>query len=554
MATNSPPDRGRFESENPYDSLGEAEAGEPIQITKNQRKTKRTKFIPWEYSPTLFENAPRAHEGKYLVVETTSGSKLTDLSVFTVDAILSNIAPNYVSADKMRDGKILILTKDAKSAKHALTITEVKGVCNVKVTDHNDLNQVKGSVYCEEIMQENLEELKDRLKSQNVTDIRRVTKMEDGKPVNTPLHILTFNSSKLEDTVKMGWKILKIRKYYPSPLKCTKCLVLGHTKKNCPEEQEYCRRCAKVRHEGDCTKVACRNCPDADPPHSSNSAGCPKMMEEKAIIQIKEDMKIPYFKARIEFEKRVQKAAKTAETQQQIQDQQEMYRNRTFAQVATQDSTQQQILKTLELLARKIENLEKNQIANKQTTTATKRKRRTSTKIVSHTSSSDEETDNNPTTPHIQNKQQKPQQTQQQVIKKPEQHDNNNSVTDNSDYNNSINNNNHNQIEDVEMIVSNTDNADGYSPTGKSTHAAVNSGNENFNQEHKFKEIKGLFESVKQQAYTTRKNSQQTQQQRTNQPTTISTMEYEDDNKAMKRPPLQKNATNDGKKKKIPKN
>jgi hypothetical protein len=556
MSANSPPDRGRFESQNPYDSLGEAEAGEQMGSTRKPRKTKKTKYVPWEFSPTIFENSPRAHEGKYLVIETTSGPKLTELSVFTVDAVLNNIAPNYASADKMRDGKILILTKDAKTAKHALTVTEVKGVCYVKVTEHNDLNQVKGSVYCEEIMQENLDELKDRLKNHNVTDVRRVTKMVDGNPVNTPLHILTFSSSKLEETLKVGWRVLKLRKYYPSPLKCTKCLVLGHTKKNCPEEHEYCRRCAKARHEGNCAKVACRNCPDADPPHSSNDAGCPKMMEEKAIIQIKEDMKIPYFKARIEFEKRVQKAAKSAETQQQIQDQQEMYRNRTFAQIATQDSTQQQILKTLELLARKIENLEKHQIDNKEAAITPKRKRRTSTKTTSHTSSSDEYTDVVPTTSRNATKQQqqKSQQHKQQMIsQKPNQHGNNKDVTDNIE-NDSTKNNNNNTIEEVEMIVSNSDNADGYPPAGESTHEAVNPGNEHSNQDYKFKEIKGLYEAIKQQTYTTRQNSQQMQQQRLSQPTSVTTMEYEDDNKAMKRPTVQKNVTLEGKKKKIPKN
>jgi hypothetical protein len=39
------------------------------------------------------------------------------------------------------------------------------------------------------------------------------------------------------------------------------------------------------------------------------------------------------------------------------------------------------------------------------------------------------------------------------------------------------------------MIVSHYDNADGYSPTGKSTHAPVNLGNENFDQSSKFEDI-----------------------------------------------------------------
>jgi hypothetical protein len=84
------PERERFESQNPYDSLGEAEASEPFGT---MRKPRKTKYVSWEYSPTIFENTPRAHEEKYLVIETTSGPKLTELSGFTVDIVLNNNTP-----------------------------------------------------------------------------------------------------------------------------------------------------------------------------------------------------------------------------------------------------------------------------------------------------------------------------------------------------------------------------------------------------------------------------------------------------------------------------
>jgi hypothetical protein len=172
MAAKAPPDRGSFVSDNVFDSLGEEEAGE---ITKNVKspksKAKKVKYSPWEFSPTLFEDKPKSHEGKYVIIETTTGAKLTEMSVFTAETIIRHIAPNYVSADKMRDGKILVLTKDERSAKHALTITEVKGICQVKVTEHGDLNQVRDTIYCEELKNENVEEIKERLKTQKVTDV-----------------------------------------------------------------------------------------------------------------------------------------------------------------------------------------------------------------------------------------------------------------------------------------------------------------------------------------------------------------------------------------------
>jgi hypothetical protein len=139
-----PHDRGRIASDNPFDSLGEEEAGQLVNTNKKPqqlKKTKKVKYSPWEFFPTLFENGPQLHAGKYLVVETTAGPKLTDLSVFTVEAVLHQIALNYISADRIRDGKILLLTKDQKSVKNALTMTEIKGICKIKVTEHNESNE-----------------------------------------------------------------------------------------------------------------------------------------------------------------------------------------------------------------------------------------------------------------------------------------------------------------------------------------------------------------------------------------------------------------------------
>jgi len=536
MAAKAPPDRGRFESENPFDSLGEEEAGEKI-IKTVKKQPKRVKFSPWEHSPTLFENGPKPHEGKYIVIETTSGTKLTEMSLFTVEAVLKQIAPGYISADQMRDGKILLLTKDQKTAKQALAMTQVNGICQIKVTEHNDLNQVKGTVYSEDLMKENLEELKEKLKSEKVVDVRRVTKMENGAPTNTPLHILTFESKSLEPSVKIGWKVLPLRKYYSSPLKCTKCLILGHTKKNCKETVEYCRGCALPRHEGNCTRKACRNCPTAEKPHSSNNE-CPKIIAEKAIIEIKEDLKIPYFKARLEFQKRVDKAAKTAETQAHIQQQQEMYRNKTFAQVATNashDAVQQQILKTLEILQRKIENLEKNQIEKK---TVPKRKKRPSSESATNSSADESEIE----------------------LIKPQQQQSEPEKTNNNQKNNIHNNNDDFFTLDGETVS-------GISSTRMATTNSTNTQNmEYINLDYDSKEITGPFESIAQQTNATliqssKPQTRQQQQQITagQKQKTDTVMDFEVDNKYLKRPitaqqPVHKTMPNDGKKKKTPKN
>jgi hypothetical protein len=70
---------------------------------EKKKLAKKVKYSPWEFSPTLFEDKPKSHEGKYVIIETTMGAKLTEMSVFTAETIIRHIAPNYVSADKMRE-------------------------------------------------------------------------------------------------------------------------------------------------------------------------------------------------------------------------------------------------------------------------------------------------------------------------------------------------------------------------------------------------------------------------------------------------------------------
>jgi hypothetical protein len=356
-----PPDRGGggLLVTNMYERLNEEEAGPSHQNNNNNNnKRNKRKFSPWEHSPTLFDDKNRMHEGKYVMIETTTAPALTEYSMFTVETILKFVAPGYVSADKIRGGKILLLTKDKQSAEKALLIKNIPNLCNINVTLHNDLNRIQGSIYSEDLMKEDLEKLQTELKKKNVVEIRRVTRRENEEIKDTPLHILTFECNSLEPTIKIGWMSFPLRKYYPSPLRCSKCLVLGHTKKNCSETIEYCRGCAMERHPGNCTRKACRNCPKSND-HSTNDPDCPKSAEEKAIIQIKTDQKIPYFKAKLEFRKRQQKAAQNAEITAQIQEQQMMYRNKTYAQITNQDeNVQQQILKTLMALQEKIEKLE----------------------------------------------------------------------------------------------------------------------------------------------------------------------------------------------------
>lgn len=72
--------------------------------------------------------------------------------------------------------------------------------------------------------------------------------------------------------------------------------MYGHTRNWCKEEVEYCRDCAKPRHDGEkCTEKRCRNCPNGgNPPHGSLANDCPIRKMEIEIAHLKIDNGVSY--------------------------------------------------------------------------------------------------------------------------------------------------------------------------------------------------------------------------------------------------------------------
>ncbi|GBM81241.1 hypothetical protein AVEN_236445-1, partial [Araneus ventricosus] len=151
-------------------------------------------------------------------------------------------------------------------------------------------------ISCGELLNVPIEEITEKLQSQGVSHVRRITIRRDGQLLNTKHLILTFSSAKLPEHIKAGYIRLSVRAYIPIPLRCFQCQRFGHSKSSC-RGTLTCARCAEVGHDSTtCTaKEKCINCKGD---HTSFSRECFAWKQEKEIISTKIKHQISYAEAR----------------------------------------------------------------------------------------------------------------------------------------------------------------------------------------------------------------------------------------------------------------
>ncbi|XP_058814841.1 uncharacterized protein LOC131678627 [Topomyia yanbarensis] len=225
----------------------------------------------------------------------------------SVQAVLETDPRNLVSATKEAKGYRYVLRTRSKKTYIALQkMNQLIGGQKVEIIPHPTLNIVQGVIYDPDTKDVEEARLLEELKTQGVTNVRRITKMVDKKPTNTPLVILSFSGSILPEHVYIGLLRTSIRPYYPLPMMCFKCGHFGHGSRLCPNPA-VCLNCSQQHEtskENPCVNTSlCINCGQG---HSTRSRECPKFIEEEMIIKAKIDNNITYPEARALITKRSQ--------------------------------------------------------------------------------------------------------------------------------------------------------------------------------------------------------------------------------------------------------
>lgn len=183
--------------------------------------------------------------------DTDKTQTMDSINCFYIEKALNNHVGEGTIVKRLRYGTLLIKCKSDKQAKSLLSISKF-GTLNygVNVREHGSLNTSQGIIYCRDAQSLTEEEIVQGLQEQNrkVTHVHKIKKMVKGALVDTPLCVLTFNSTILPSHIKFGFIHLNVDLYIPSPMKCKNCFQFGHSKKKCSRDRR-CMLCSEVFHD-----------------------------------------------------------------------------------------------------------------------------------------------------------------------------------------------------------------------------------------------------------------------------------------------------------------
>lgn len=247
-------------------------------------RSKRKKTI------NLCENFPelpvtKKDDPKFIVIKPTDTNKtFSNYSIFSIHKALLAICKEINSINFQSDGGLILLVKNRQTAKKFIDARLLPGICEITAKYHDNLNNIKGTVYAPFLNNVPEPEIIEELKSYNVTSVYKFQRPIDGVLKPTGVILISFDSYFLPEKIDIAWITTKVRPHYPNPMRCKICQKLGHTQKFC-KNLPACPICSLPPHIPDaCIRTFCANCSGE---HAASSNTCPKYMQAKEVLKIK---------------------------------------------------------------------------------------------------------------------------------------------------------------------------------------------------------------------------------------------------------------------------
>lgn len=204
---------------------------------------------------------------------------------------------NY-KAKKLPSGDFLIEV-DRKDQSEALLLLNSVAEHKVSVSPHKSLNTCRGVISEDDPREISREGILEGLHDQGVVDVKRIMLRCDGEERATRHTILTFDSTKLPESVKAGYLNCKVSHYIPNPRRCFRCQRFGHASGAC-RGKATCAHCGLSEH----AREECSNlllCANFSGSHPAYSRSRPIWKNEKEILtfKTKENISFPEVKRRL---------------------------------------------------------------------------------------------------------------------------------------------------------------------------------------------------------------------------------------------------------------
>ena len=232
---------------------------------------------------------------RFIVISPSEPEKPLKLSPFAIQKGIEGLAGNPKSIRKLRSGDLLVEVSKKAHAKNILNSNMLANI-PVKCSPHKGLNSSRGVFRCSELKYCTEAEIKNELKDQGVTDIRRIKSRRNGMLVETNSYIVTFGFPKLPSCIKIGYINCKVEVYIPNPQRCFKCQKFGHSRFTCGGTAR-CPKCGLDDHGDDPCEgpEKCINCGGCHPAYAKS---CPSWKIEKEVQRIKVTQNIGFPEAR----------------------------------------------------------------------------------------------------------------------------------------------------------------------------------------------------------------------------------------------------------------
>ncbi len=107
----------------------------------------------------------------------------------------------------------------------------------VDVSDDTPLNRSKGVIRTRELDDTDEAEIVDELRSQGVIAAKRMIIRKNDRLIRTGTYILTFGLPTVPSRIRLGYTIVGVDVFIPSPLRCFKCQRFGHGQNSCRGNQ-----------------------------------------------------------------------------------------------------------------------------------------------------------------------------------------------------------------------------------------------------------------------------------------------------------------------------
>ncbi|XP_024085657.1 uncharacterized protein LOC112128097 [Cimex lectularius] len=239
---------------------------------------------------------------KYLIMsfdKNMTSKTFNDFSPFKICKFVKSFCPQ-TSLKFLKNGSILL---DVDKEKDFINLQNIKTYDTLPIIFelHKSLNFSRGVISVRELINCETTEILAELKSQGVSNIRRIFKTVNKVKIPTATLIITFERPTLPEEIVLDFLKVKVRPYEPNPLLCFSCFRYRHIKNFC--KIVNCGKCGENSHDT-------ANCPN--PPHCLNCSGshaaydksCSVYIREKEIEKIRCSEKVSFNQAENILKKR----------------------------------------------------------------------------------------------------------------------------------------------------------------------------------------------------------------------------------------------------------